>query len=77
MKGGQIETFKLPFRTVQHVQVSSPSAYMVTIVVVVTAPPLLGHTCAIEKRGEISVAFDLKKEKVGAFVAAVRHRGLV
>lgn len=78
MKDGQFETFQLPFLAVKRIQVSAPSAFMATVTVSVSSSPLLGHSPIIrDKTDDMSIAFDLRKEKVRDFAAVLRKRGLV
>ncbi|KAK2460554.1 hypothetical protein APHAL10511_007024 [Amanita phalloides] len=76
-EGEQLETFRLPFNAVKQIQVSAPSTFMVVVTVSVTSSPLLGHSPIIRHETDnMSIAFDLKKEKIHTFVTALRKRGL-
>ncbi|KAF8352355.1 hypothetical protein F5887DRAFT_25532 [Amanita rubescens] len=75
---GQFETFQLPFHAVKRIQVSSPSAFMATVTVSVSSSPLLGHSLIIrDKTDDMSIAFDLRKEKIRDFATILRKRELV
>jgi hypothetical protein len=78
MKDGQFETFQLPFHAVKRIQISSPSAFMATVTVSVSSSPLLGHSLIIrDKTDDMSIAFDLRKEKIRDFATILRKRELV
>ncbi|PFH52380.1 hypothetical protein AMATHDRAFT_2115 [Amanita thiersii Skay4041] len=74
---GRLDTFQLSFPTIQMIEISEPSAFMVTVIIAISSSPLLGHTpvFALEADG-MSVSFDLRKEEVGKFLSVLRSRGL-
>ncbi|KAF8627890.1 hypothetical protein AX15_004187 [Amanita polypyramis BW_CC] len=74
---GQLETFKLPFRSVKRIQISAPSAFMATVTASVASSPLLGHSPIIRNNtNDMSISFDLRKEEVANFVVILRKRDL-
>ena len=78
IKDGQLDTFKVPFCTVRRIKLLAPSTSTATVMIVTGVPPLLGHVFSVHcKEEEISVTFDLKKEKIADFVTVLRQRGLV
>lgn len=76
-KDGQLDTFKVPFCTVRRIKVLASSTSTNTVMIVTGGPPLLGHVFSMHRKDEeISIAFDLQKDKIADFVSVLRQRGL-